>query len=75
MTTKRTIEVGTRRAIVSELKNHCHLSGDYDMMEVIEWGNGEGYDVNIDRKNGSDKFSLTYGEWRLLQVLMNWEGD
>ena len=44
-------------------------------MEVTEWSNGEGFDINIDRKRGSEKFSLSYGEWELLQVLMNWKGE
>ena len=69
------IEVSKRRAVFAELKGYCHLSGDHDFMEVTEWSNGDGYDVFIDRKNGGEKFSLTYGEWKLLQVLMNWESE
>jgi len=34
-------------------------------MEVTEWNNGEGFDVTIDDKH----FSLTYGEFELLNVL------
>ena len=68
------IEVTQRRAVFSELKDYCMHSGDHDYMEVTEWSNGEGYDVHIDRKNGGEKFSLTHGEWELLQVLMNWKG-
>jgi hypothetical protein len=51
------------------------MSGDNDYMEVTEWSNGEGWDININRKNGDERFSLTYGEWELLQVLINWKGD
>ena len=69
------IEVSKRRAVISELKDYCHLSGDHDTMEVSEWSNGEGYDVCIDRKNGGEKFSLTYGEASLLQVLLNYRGE
>jgi hypothetical protein len=69
------IEVSKRRAIFAELKGYCHLSSDNDYMEVTEWSNGEGYDVCIDRKSGSEKFSLTHGEWVLMQVLMNWKGE
>ena len=69
------IEVSKRRAIFAELKGYCHLSSDNDYMEVTEWSNGEGYDVCIDRKSGSEKFSLTHGEWVLMQVLMNWNGE
>jgi hypothetical protein len=44
-------------------------------MEVTQWSNGEGYDISIDRKNGQEKFSLTFGEFDLLTVLMNWRGE
>jgi hypothetical protein len=37
--------------------------------------NGEGYDISIDRKNGQEKFSLTFGEFDLLTVLMHWRGE
>lgn len=67
------IEVSQRRAVFSRLKPYCHHSGDDDYMEVTEWGNGEGFDINIDRKRGIEKFSLSYGEWELLQVLMNYK--
>lgn len=69
------IEVNQRRAVFAELGDYCMHSGDHDYMEVTEWANGEGYDIHIDRKRGSEKFSLTYGEWELLQVLINWKGE
>ena len=69
------IKVDQRRAVFAELKAYCHHSGDHDYMEVTQWSNGEGFDINIDRKRGSEKFSLSYGEWELLQVLMNWKGE
>ena len=67
------IEVSKRRAVFAELKPYCTHSGEHDYMEVTEWSNGEGYDIHIDRRRGSEKFSLTYGEWELLQVLMNYK--
>jgi len=70
-----TIEVAQKRAIFSQLKPYCFHAGEDDYMEVTEWSNGEGYDIVIDRKNGTERFSLTYGEWELLTVLMNWKGD
>jgi hypothetical protein len=69
------IEVSKRRAVSSELKSYCHHSGDNDYMEVTGWTNAEGCDININRKGGAEKFSLTYGEWELLSVLMNWKGE
>ena len=67
------IEVSKRRAVFAVLKPYDHMSGPDDYMEVTEWSNGEGVDINIDRTRGSEKLSLTYGEWELLQVLMNYK--
>ena len=69
------IKVDQRRAVFAELKPYCHHSGDNDYIEVTEWSNGEGYDINIDRKLSSEKFSLTHGEFELLQVLMNYKAS
>ena len=69
------IEVSKCRSVFSKLKDYCMHSGDHDFIEIIEWPNGEGYDIHINRKNVFKRFSLTHGEWRLLQVLMNWEGE
>lgn len=68
------IEVNNRRAVFAELKDYCMHSRDHDYMEVTQWSNGEGFDINIDRHRGMERFSLSYGEWDLLQVLMNWKG-
>ena len=68
------IEVSNRKAVFSELKGYCINAGDNDYMEVTQWSNGEGYDISINRKNSQEKFSLTFGEFDLLTVLMNWKG-
>ena len=68
------IEVSQRRAVFSELKSYCHHSGENDYMEVTEWSNSEGFDIVTHSKRGTENFSLTYGEWELLQVLINWKG-
>ena len=69
------IEVSQRRALFAQLKPYCTLSGDNDYMEVTEWSNGEGYDIVIDRKSSTERFSLTHGELECLQVLLNWKGE
>ena len=68
------IEETKRKAVFSELKGYCIHACDNNYMEVTQWSNGEGYDICIDRKNGGEKFSLTFGEFDLLTVLMNWKG-
>ena len=69
------IEVAQRRAVFAQLKPYCFHAGENDYMEVTEWSNGEGFDINIDRKTNKEMFSLTYGEWELLQVLINYKAS
>ena len=69
------IEVNKRKAVFSEIKGYCCHAGDNDYIEVTQWSNGEGYDICIDRKNGQEKFSLTFGEFDLLTVLMHWKSE
>lgn len=69
------IEVNRRRSVFAELKGYCSQSGDNDYMELTEWSSLEGFDIVIDRKRGLEKFSLSYGEWDLLQVLMHWKSE
>jgi hypothetical protein len=67
------MEKYNRKAVFSELKDYCTFSvinperGDF--MEVTEWYNGEGFDVEI---NGVDKtsFSMTHGQFTLLKKLI-----
>ena len=61
------IEVSKRRAVFAVLNPYCHLSGPEDYMEVTEWSNGEGYDVVISHKGGTESFGITHGSWELLR--------
>jgi hypothetical protein len=42
-------------------------------MEVTEWVNAEGWDINVNTSRGEQMFSLTTGEMSLLQVLINYQ--
>ena len=64
------IETSTRKAKFTELKPYCHHSKEHDYMEVTEWSNSEGVDINI---NDKKHFSLTWGEYEALQVLINYK--
>jgi len=66
------IEVNTRKALFTKLKGYCHFCGDDDLIEVTEWINGEGWDINLTSKLGSQHISLTDGELRALLVLINY---
>lgn len=65
------MEKYSRKSVFESLKDYCYLSKDNDFMEVTEWNNGEGFDVCIDSNRNLKNFSLTFGEFQLLQVLVN----
>ena len=69
------MNVSNRRSVMSSLSDYCCFSKAEDFMEVTQWSNGEGYDIEIQSNVGNQKFSLTYGEYELLQVLINYKGD
>ena len=70
------IKVSQRRAVFALLKPYCHFAKDDDYIEVTEWTNGEGVDIEISRSSGYGKIiSLTHGEWELIQVLVNYRGE
>lgn len=68
------IEISQRKSKLTYLKDYCHLSGDNDTIEIVDWENGDGVDVSIMSKYNSQHFSLTYGEFQALQVLINYQG-
>lgn len=63
------IEINKRTAKFTELKPYDFTAKDSDYMEVTEWTNGEGVDVTIN-SNGEQRFSLTWGQWEALQVVV-----
>ena len=58
-----------RKAKFSPLRPYDFFAKEDDFMEVCEWKNGEGFDVTINNK----LFSLTWGQWECLQVLVNYK--
>jgi hypothetical protein len=66
---KSTMEQYSRTAIFDELKNYCYLSKEHDYIEICEWYNGEGFDVEISGKPGA-KFQLTWGQLDALNALI-----
>ena len=59
-----------RKSISENLKDYCHLSKDYDMMEIVEWTNGEGFDLYISSGSCDKYTSFTFGEFDLLKKLV-----
>lgn len=58
-----------RTAVFSELKKYDPMSSDDDYIEVTEWHNGEGFDVEIASKLPT-RFQLTWGEYKALKKLI-----
>jgi hypothetical protein len=58
-----------REAVFSKLKEYDHLADERDFIEVTEWKNGEGFDVEIVSKL-STRFQLTWGEFTALKKLV-----
>ena len=63
------IEINQRTSKIIELLPYCFISEYNGYIEVCEWSNGEGYDVNIS-SHGDQRFSLTWGQWEALSALV-----
>jgi hypothetical protein len=59
-----------RKSIFSTVSDYCHLSGDHDYIEVIEWHNAEGFGVNVSNKNNNYKFEMSWGQFKLLKKMV-----
>jgi hypothetical protein len=59
----------TKKAVFSNLKKYDFIAGEDDFIEVTEWKNGEGFDVDIVGKL-STRFQLTWGEYTALKKLV-----
>jgi len=70
------IETYTRNAKIIRLRPYDYLAHKNDHVELTEWRNGEGFDVDIFHQEGTDShFSFTWGEWSALQVLVGYAQD
>jgi hypothetical protein len=63
------MEIYKRKAIFSNLKDYDFASKENSYIEITEWNNGEGIDINA--YNYSDRnISLSYGEFKLIKKLI-----
>ena len=60
-----------RTSKVVLLSSYCGLSHNDDFMEIIEWVNGEGFDVEVYTNRETTKFSMTHGQLNALNKLVN----
>lgn len=61
------MEFNSRKSINDKLKKYDYLAKDNDFIEVIEWTNGEGYDIIINDKI----ISLTRGQIDAINYLVS----
>ncbi len=60
------MEITKRKAVNDSLKKYCIFAEDGDYIEVTEWSNGEGIDIDI---AGKKQISLTHGELEAILYL------
>jgi hypothetical protein len=60
------METYDKKTIYDKLNKYCPLSETDSYIEISEWKNSEGYDIDI---NGEKKFSLTLGELDAINYL------
>lgn len=58
-----------RKSIVTDLKPFCVFADKNDYVEVCEWINGEGFDVEVSGKL-HQRFQMTYGEFEALKKVV-----
>jgi len=59
----------SRKAVFTELKPFCVFADEHDFIEICEWKNGDGFDVEVSGKL-QQRFQMTYGEFEALKKLI-----
>jgi hypothetical protein len=57
-----------KKCIIDNLKKYSHQSNENEFIEVSEWVNGEGYDINI---NDTKRISLSFDEFEAVKHLIS----
>jgi hypothetical protein len=65
------MKINNRKSVYVPLKEWCTFSMSSeknlnDYMEVTQWTNGEGFDIDIETNQSSSHFKLTWGQLRAL---------
>lgn len=60
------MEVYNKKSVSDKLNKYTHLAKESDYIEISEWKNGEGWDIDINEKK---HFSLTCGELDAINYL------
>lgn len=57
-----------KKCIIDNLKKYSPQSNENEYIEVSEWSNGEGYDINI---NDNKRISLSFDEYSAVTHLIS----
>lgn len=60
------IKVYNRKGCHCLLKEFDYLAEDSSYINIVEWTNGDGFDISIDNR----QFTLTYGEIEAINYLI-----
>ncbi len=63
------MEIVKRKSVNDALYKYCHLAGKDDFIEVTEWTNGEGFDINIGKSTRNEFLQITHGELDAIKML------
>lgn len=67
------ITTNQRTSLFTLLKPYDCFADQDSFIEITEWSNGEGYDVNIVTNHREQLFQITHGEFEALTVLMHYK--
>lgn len=62
-------EVNVRSLILTNLSDFCHFAKHEHYISIIEWENGEGFDIVVDDIRGTQRISITHGEFEAIKLL------
>jgi hypothetical protein len=69
-TQKPKIEFSKRLSAFTALKPFCSMAKEDDFIEVTQWTNGEGFDIQISDASGTRTIFMTDGEFLALKKLV-----
>jgi hypothetical protein len=67
---KPKIEFSKRNSVFTTLKPFCHMAKENDFIEVTQWSNYEGFDIQISDVSGTRTIFMTDGEFTALKKLV-----
>lgn len=64
------MKIYRRKAVFDDLSKYDVLAHEGEWIEVVEWSNGEGFDVEIYTHGETKRIGLTFGELMAIKKLV-----